>query len=45
MSARNRFTASGRIKNFAVLALGLFNGAGDGTRTRDHLLGRQRLYH
>jgi len=22
-----------------------FDGAGDGARTRDHLLGRQRLYH
>ena len=45
MSARIHFTATGPIKNFPVLALGLFNGAGDGTRTRDHLLGRQRLYH
>jgi hypothetical protein len=45
MSARNHCTAIALIKNVPVLALGLFNGAGDGTRTRDHLLGRQRLYH
>jgi hypothetical protein len=36
---------SGHKKLYRICQILKLNGAGDGTRTRDSLLGRQELYH